>query len=130
MFTASEIRVAVLTVGKVPRDVLEDVLDIINRHRHIPLAAAKSFYRETQKCPFQHLPWSTGSLHFRFLREEDARRKTRIVDLHTQRQVSHCELHAVPATFREKPAHRPFTKLVFCHSAWVFLFLLWCVKWL
>lgn len=87
MFTASEIRVAVLPVGRVPRDVLEGVLDTINKHRHVPLAAAQSFYRESANSPFHHLPWATGSLHFRFLREEDARRRSRIVDLHTQRQA-------------------------------------------
>jgi len=92
MLTAAEIRVAVLPVGRVPREAMEGLLAAgggLSAHRHVPLAAARSFYRESPgaKSPFSHLPWASGALHFRFLGEAEARRRSRVVDLHAQRQA-------------------------------------------
>lgn len=49
--------------------VLDDTASY-SRHpllSQVTLSAAQSHYRETQKSPFQHLPWQTGCLHFKYL---------------------------------------------------------------
>lgn len=59
---------AVIPVGPIPKDVLEDYFEIINRYRHVSLSATRSFYREqAQKTPFPYMDWSSSYMHFRFL---------------------------------------------------------------
>ncbi|GBF95068.1 hypothetical protein Rsub_07569 [Raphidocelis subcapitata] len=87
IFSAAEIRVAFVQIGPVPRDVYEEYLDAFNRHRHVPLSNVRELHHETVKTPFGHTPWKSGALHLRFLPDDDARRRTRVADLHVQRTV-------------------------------------------
>ncbi|GLI65614.1 hypothetical protein VaNZ11_009180 [Volvox africanus] len=104
LLNAGEIRVAVLPVGPVPRDVLDEYLELINRYHHVSLSATRSFYRESiiaqqvaaaasagvpgaTKPPLQCLDWSNSYMHLRFLQSEDARRRTRLPDLFPGRQI-------------------------------------------
>ncbi|KAI8469362.1 MAG: transport protein Trs120 or TRAPPC9 TRAPP II complex subunit-domain-containing protein [Monoraphidium minutum] len=87
IFSAAEIRVAFVQVGPIPKDVYEEYLEAFNKHRHVPLHAVRALHQEAQKSPFAHTPWRTGALHLRFLPDDDARRRTRIADLHVQRSV-------------------------------------------
>jgi len=72
VFGTCEIRVALLPVGDVPKDVWEEYTSLITQHAQMDLAVMRSFYHEKQKSPFTQLPWSTGALHFKFLRGADA----------------------------------------------------------
>eukprot|EP00210_Caulerpa_lentillifera_P001797 g1727.t1 len=85
--TSSEIRVALVPVGRVPDEVLRDYQSMIEKYRHVRnnlsslkcsrtegikdlgvgLASVRSFHHEKQKSPFKHLPWNKGCLNFRFL---------------------------------------------------------------
>lgn len=87
IFSAAEIRVALAPVARFPKEILEGYISWISCYRHVPLPLIKSFYRESQKSPFQSLPWKTGCLHFRFLQEEEMRRQSRLVEIHASRQV-------------------------------------------
>eukprot|EP00798_Chlamydomonas_sp_ICE-L_P005284 gene5284-18530_t len=82
-------RHAILPVGPVPEELLEVYSEQIRNFHHVSLSATRSFYREpNQKTPFQHIDWKDGHMRFRFLNAEEARRKTRILDLHPSRKVA------------------------------------------
>ncbi|GFR47239.1 hypothetical protein Agub_g8923, partial [Astrephomene gubernaculifera] len=112
LLTAGEIRVAVLPVGHVPRDVLDEYIDLMNKYHHVSLSATRSFYRESPAAlqaaaaaaggggagggggpggapqpAFQLLDWSSAYMHLRFLQADDARRRSRVPELHPGRQV-------------------------------------------
>eukprot|EP00897_Mesotaenium_endlicherianum_P008114 jgi/Mesen1/7330/ME000376S06481 len=65
--SASLIRVVILPVGDVSASTFRDYSRLVMRHRRVGLTSARSFYVEHQKSPFQHQPWATGALQFRFL---------------------------------------------------------------
>ena len=59
---------AVLPMGTVPRDVLEEYLALMQRFRTMSLSAVRSFYQHrADKSPFQSIDWSAGAMHFRFM---------------------------------------------------------------
>lgn len=47
----------------------------------------RSFYRAAQKSPFNHFPWKTGTMNFRFLPEDVAFRARPLGCLHASRNV-------------------------------------------
>lgn len=72
---------AVLPLGMVPRDVLEEYFQLMQRFRTMSLSAVRSFYqRRSDKTPFQSLDWSGGALHFRFMQVSSRQRS--LIRLH------------------------------------------------
>ncbi|KAK9802768.1 hypothetical protein WJX73_000202 [Symbiochloris irregularis] len=87
MFSASELHVAVIPIGKVPQEVLLPYYTLITRHRQVELQVLRSFYKEQGKSPFRYLPWKTGSMHFRFLPADMAMQPSLLKDLHFYRKI-------------------------------------------
>eukprot|EP00883_Tetradesmus_obliquus_P010940 jgi/Sobl393_1/3671/SZX73191.1 len=98
LLTAAEIRVVVLPIGPMPKDTFEAYLSAFNAHRHVPLHATRCFHAGGPKSPFPHLALKSGAMHFRFMQADEARRRSRISDLHLHRQplavlgLVHCPL--------------------------------------
>ncbi|GMH32365.1 hypothetical protein BSKO_00199 [Bryopsis sp. KO-2023] len=126
VFTAAEIRVALLPVGNVPAEVLRDYCQLIERYRHVDLPAVKSFYHEKQKSPLKYLPWAEGALHFRFVQEREALEPTPLAHLHACRSVlgviglCHCpnspDISAAYAKFEEMAKQFPDAVALRCFA--------------
>ncbi|KAK9846875.1 hypothetical protein WJX84_009549 [Apatococcus fuscideae] len=111
-FSAAEIHVAVVPIGLVPQEFLDQYLGLITKHRQVDLGNVRSFYKESQKSPFKFFPWKTGSMHFRFLSEEAASRPQPLAGLHVHRKtlaiigILHC-----PAATEFKRAYVRFEQV-------------------
>lgn len=53
----------------------------------MPLRALQALHRSDRKSPLPHAPWRGGALRLRFLGDGDARRRTRLAELHAGRAV-------------------------------------------
>ena len=91
---------AVVPVGPVPRELLDEYLRLIQRFRAPTLSAVQPFLQQLQRqqrgtmttvaattSPFQLMDWGTGTLRLRFVQAEEARRRSRVAELHPHRQV-------------------------------------------
>jgi hypothetical protein len=61
---------AIVPVGPVPKEVLEDYTEKIYKYRHVSLSATgptRSSYRQSDKTPFQFMDWNNSYMHFRFV---------------------------------------------------------------
>ncbi|CAI5488815.1 unnamed protein product [Closterium sp. Naga37s-1] len=65
--SASVIRVVVLQVGEITASAFRTYSSLIMKHRVMPLQGVFGYYKEHQKSPFSHQPWTTGSLRFNFI---------------------------------------------------------------
>eukprot|EP01025_Chloroclados_australasicus_P033741 TRINITY_DN3449_c1_g1_i6.p1 TRINITY_DN3449_c1_g1~~TRINITY_DN3449_c1_g1_i6.p1 ORF type:complete len:1325 (-),score=173.53 TRINITY_DN3449_c1_g1_i6:756-4730(-) len=98
IFSPAEIRVAVIPVGKVPKETFDQYINLIYRNRHVDLHVVNSFYKESGKSPFGYLPWKEGSLHFRFIQNPSLTERTPMTELHAHRRIlgvigiCHCQL--------------------------------------
>lgn len=92
---------AVVPVGPVPRELLDEYLRLIQRFRAPTLSAVQPFLQQLQRqqqqrgttaagamtSPFQLMDWGSGTLRLRFVQAEEARRRSRVAELHPHRQV-------------------------------------------
>ncbi|MEW5317033.1 MAG: hypothetical protein WDW38_008364 [Sanguina aurantia] len=92
VFTAAEVRVAVIPIGSIPPEVWGSTLDALSSFRHVSLSASRSFYQEGggaggNKSPLQHMDWASAYMHFRFLQGEECKRRSRMFELYPQRLI-------------------------------------------
>ncbi|DBA86334.1 TPA: hypothetical protein ACH3X2_005568 [Trebouxia sp. C0005] len=87
VFSAAEIRVAVVPIGSIPEEVLQRYVSLIATHKQVELSSFQSIVQTQSKSPLKSFPWKTGAMHFRFLPEEMATKASPLASLHVHRRV-------------------------------------------
>ncbi|KAL0049175.1 hypothetical protein WJX82_008170 [Trebouxia sp. C0006] len=87
VFSAAEIRVAVVPIGSIPEEVMQRYVSLIATHKQVELSSFQSIVQTQSKSPLKSFPWKTGAMHFRFLPEDVATKASPLASLHVHRRV-------------------------------------------